>query len=521
MTAKAVTRTRLLHVAVVAFYAVQTSHAKYRPNWKSLDTHRAPEWYHDAKIGIFINWGLFSVLGFEDESLWYKWKHGLDPQVADYIKKNYKPSFTYQDLAPMFTADFFNATKWVELFVASGARYVVLTSKHSDGYALWPSKVSPKWNSMDVGPRRDFIGELARAIKKIAPDTHFGLYYSLMEWFHPLYLQDRAHYTRKFPREKTIPELRQLVLGYQPEMIWSDGDRQDPESYWNSTGFLAWLYNDSPVRDTIVSNDRWGTATRNKHGDVWSEMDKKSTMPHVEHKWEHRVSLNRAPWGHRRNSQLADYLSIQELLAEIAKTISCNGNVLISVCPTKDGVISPIYELLLRQLGAWLRINGEAVYGTRSWLIHHDTASNDVWYTASKDGRVVYAFVLTWPKDGKLILRSIDAGSWVRLSMLGYKEELRYELLEPGLVIFFPNADLNLLPSTWAWVVKIEEAETIESIAQEAGVMNWATMVLTPVHSGQLRTHSLLLYSSVAVTLFTFAMFLPRFGKYFARKCTK
>ncbi|XP_064458675.1 alpha-L-fucosidase-like [Ornithodoros turicata] len=443
-------------VALVILFAIDASHCRYQPTWDSLDTHPVPRWYEDAKIGVFIHWGVFSVPSYGSEWFWYLWEGSKRPDVVRFMLENYKPTFTYQEFAPMFTTEFFNPEQWAELLRLSGAKYVVLTSKHHEGYTLWPSKYSPNWNSMDVGPHRDLVGELAAAVRATAPDVHFGLYHSLFEWFNPLYLDDRAHGTRRFVLEKTMPELYELVLGYKPEIVWSDGDWLDSDSYWNSTGFLAWLYNDSPVKDTVLSNDRWGMGIRNKHGDVWTGQDRYDPGKLIEHKWENCMTIDRYSWGYRRNAQLQDYLTIEELLAELAETISCNGNILINVGPTKDGVIAPVFEERLRQLGSWLNVNGEAVYATRPWKAQNDTVTHGVWYTASADGRKVYALVLKWPKGNKLILGDVNLTKGSRVFMLGYDRELQYETGTAGIVVTFPELTPESLPCKWAWALKFE-----------------------------------------------------------------
>ncbi len=132
---------------------------KYTPDWDSLDKRELPTWYDDAKVGIFIHWGLFSVPAFKSEWFWWYWK-GTEPQedVVDFMKKNYPPNFAYSEFAKDFGAEFFNPDDWSELLAASGAKYVVLTTKHHEGFCMWPSKTSWNWNSMDVGPKRDIVG---------------------------------------------------------------------------------------------------------------------------------------------------------------------------------------------------------------------------------------------------------------------------------------------------------------------------------------------------------------------------
>ncbi|XP_075744384.1 tissue alpha-L-fucosidase-like [Rhipicephalus microplus] len=257
----------LLILVNVRALARLTSDRRYSPDWSSLDTRPLPSWFDDAKIGVFVHWGVFSVPSFGSEWFWNNW-HFEDPPLVDFMRRNYKPGFKYQDFAPQFTAEFFDPERWADIFAKSGAKYVVLTSKHHEGFTLWPSNVSWNWNALDVGPHRDLVGALAKAVRSCG-GMRFGLYHSLMDWFHPLYLADKASNfsTAMFPPAKTLPELVEIVERYHPEIVWSDGDWEASDAYWNSTSFLAWLYNESPVRSTVVVNDRWGREALCKHGD--------------------------------------------------------------------------------------------------------------------------------------------------------------------------------------------------------------------------------------------------------------
>ncbi|CAF1294954.1 unnamed protein product [Didymodactylos carnosus] len=152
---------------------------KYTPDWNSLDTRPLPEWYDNAKVGIFIHWGTFSVPAFGSEWFWYSWKgSNPNPQVVEFMNKNYPPDFTYADFAEQFHAEFYDPNEWADIFQASGAKYIVLTSKHHEGYTMWPSKYSWNWNAMDVGPHRDLLGDLASAIRNRTKIV-FGLYHSM------------------------------------------------------------------------------------------------------------------------------------------------------------------------------------------------------------------------------------------------------------------------------------------------------------------------------------------------------
>ncbi|KAI0241181.1 Alpha-L-fucosidase [Lamellibrachia satsuma] len=294
---------------------------RYEPTWKSLDSRPLPGWYDDAKFGIFIHWGVFSVPSFGSEWFWNYWKSGKKAEV-DFMKKNYPPGFTYADFASQFTAELYDPDHWADVFKAAGAKYVVLTSKHHEGFCNWPTNVSFNWNAMEVGPKRDLLGDLAKSIRK-RTDIHFGLYHSLFEWYNPMYLQDHANNfkTRYFVERKTMPELYELVNTYRPDVVWSDGDA-GPVDYWNSTGFLAWLYNDSPVKDTVVTNDRWGAGTACKHGGYYTCHDRYNPGMKQNHKWENCMTIDKSSWGYRRNSNLDNYMTAHQLISTLAETVS-------------------------------------------------------------------------------------------------------------------------------------------------------------------------------------------------------
>lgn len=331
-----------------------------------------------------------------------------DRKCAKYLKDYFPPKFTYQDFGPMLTMDFFDAEKFADIVADSGAKYLVFTSKHHDGFCNWPSTYTYGWNSEAIGPKRNVLGELKQAFKDKHPDIHFGLYYSLYEWFNPLYLKDQANKkeTRNYPLHKMLPEMKELVETFEPHVWWSDGDWEAHPEFWGSQEFLAWLYNESPVKDMVVTNDRWGVGCAKKHGGYYSGPDRFNPGTLQAHKWENAMTVDRQSWGIRRNINIADVFSPEELIKEIASTVSCGGNILINVGPTKEGTIIPIFQERLHQLGRWLRINGEAIYGTRPWTHQNDSNSNvDVWYTKKND--LVYGIILQWPEDDVLIVSKL------------------------------------------------------------------------------------------------------------------
>jgi alpha-L-fucosidase len=152
---------------------------------------------------------------------------------------------------------------------------------------------------MDVGPNRNIIKELSDAVRE--KSMKFGIYYSLLEWFNRMYLDDKFHgfMQQNYVDHKMMPELKEIIKLFRPEVIWSDGEWEAPDNYWRSKEFLAWLYNDSPVHDTVVTNDRWGLATLCKHGDFYTCTDRFNPGTLQEHKFENAMTIDKKSWGHR------------------------------------------------------------------------------------------------------------------------------------------------------------------------------------------------------------------------------
>ncbi|CAG5122115.1 unnamed protein product, partial [Candidula unifasciata] len=337
--------------------------------------------------------------------------------------------------------------------------YLVFVSKHHEGFTNWPSKYSFNWNSQDVGPNRDIVGELMNATREHS-DLRFGLYHSLFEWFHPLYLADKqsGFATQDFVNQKTLPELYELVNTYKPEVVWSDGDWVANDTYWKSKEFLAWLYTDSPVKDTVVVNDRWGKNCSCHHGDVYTCGDKFNPGVLQKHKWVNAMTIDRHSWGFRRNAHLAEFLTIEELLQTFITTVSCGGNMLMNVGPPSHGFISPIYEERLRQMGSWLQVNGEGIYSSKPWTYQNDTLTKGVWYTSKTNtsGTDVYAFVFDWPSNSVLSLGLPKTSAATTISLLGYQELFSFNTRQPaGVDIVVPAIPISKLPCLWMWVFKI------------------------------------------------------------------
>ncbi|CAG2197598.1 FUCA [Mytilus edulis] len=439
------------------------SNAKYTPDWESLDSRPLPKWYDETKFGIFITWGVFAVPSFSSEWFWPHWKSKHpNHDIVNFMKRNYRPDFTYADFAADFTAEFFDPDEWADIFKASGAGYLVFTTKHGGGFPNWPSSHSFNWNAKSVGPNRDIVGDLAEAIRN-RTDIKFGTYYCLSEWFNPLYLKDRDSNftTTDFVKTKAMPDLYELVSKYKPEIVWADTvDNLGPASYWTSKEFLAWLYNESPVKDTVVTNDRWCDECFCKHGGFKTCSDRFNPGVLQKFKWENCMTIDTHSWGYRRNSNIDAYLSVHDIISTFASTISCGGNMLMNVGPTKEGKIMPIFEERLRQFGQWLKVNGEGVYSTVPWSHQKDTVTKNIWYTKRKmesEGTVVYAFLLSWPTDALLNLGAPIPSQQTEVSMLGYPDKFIWKAGPggQGIHVTIPIIPWNKLPCEWAWVLKL------------------------------------------------------------------
>jgi Alpha-L-fucosidase len=344
----------------------------FQPNWESLNTRKIPEWFHNDKFGIFIHWGLYSVPAYApvipnsgysySEWYWRRIRTDKREEFVDFHNKNFGENFPYEHFEPMFRAELFDPQQWAGVFKNSGARYVVLTSKHHEGYCLWPSAEADKtwgrpWNAVSGTPRRDLLGDLTNAVR--AAGLKMGFYYSLYEWYNPLWLYDKKRYIA----EHMTPQFKDLVTKYKPSVIFSDGEWDLPDTAWKSEELLAWLFNESPVAKEVVVNDRWGINTREKNtGATYSTSEYGGGMD-ASRIWEESQGIGHS-YGYNRNEKLEDYKSGRELILMLVDIVSRGGNLLLDIGPTADGRIPVIMQERLKEMGDWLKVNGGAIYGT-------------------------------------------------------------------------------------------------------------------------------------------------------------
>ncbi len=432
--------------------------ATYEANWKSLDARPIPGWFDDAKFGIFIHWGLYSVPAWGPKGSYSEWywdaMQNTNGATWKFHLKNYGPNFKYQDFAPQFRAELFEPDQWADIFSRSGARYVVLTSKHHEGFCLWPNADSWNWNSVDVGPHRDLCGDLAKSVR--ARGLKMGFYYSLYEWFHPVYQMDFP----RFVREHFHPQFKDLVMRYKPSLIFADGEWAHTSAEWRSEELLAWLYNESPCREEVVIDDRWGKDTRSVHGGYYTteygEVGGDAKLG-AARKFEECRGIG-ASFGYNRNETIDEYQSAYGLVCLLVNLVSKGGNLLLDIGPTADGRIPDVMQDRLVEMGKWLKVNGEAIYESHPWKVSAEGPTqpvkdhaaeraqvfqpSDVRFT-SRDG-AVYAICLALP-TGDLTIKSLGktiAGAQIRsVELLGSGEKIEWTQQADGLSVRRPASN--------------------------------------------------------------------------------
>lgn len=505
----------------------------YKPTWESLDTRETPEWFSDAKFGIFIHWGLYSVPGYTNKGTYAEWYWNAlneDPNtpkekrrerhlaITKFHNKNFGQNFEYADFREKFTAELFNPDEWATIFKRSGAKYVVLTSKHHDGYCLFPSKEASTsfgmpWNSVDSGPNRDLVGELTTAVQK--QGVKMGLYYSIWDWYNPYWTKEQqtmlskgslsvntkeeGNKKRKFSDEQILqaqsgldryidevmyPQVKQLVKDYKPALLFSDGDWWMNYKKWRTLPLLTWAFNEAPNKEELVINDRWGKV-RGKHGSYYTT-EYGSGFADGSKPWEENRGIGMS-FGINRIENIDDYRTEKELLFMLMDIVSRGGNLLLNIGPNPDGTIPVIMQQRLLEIGNWLTVYGEGIYGTKQWIkdaqwsegnkpefsksdfhggfpIYEMTinpkegnAVKEYWFT-QKDSNV-YAFSPEWPKTSTITISDINPSEKTVVTLMGCSKELKFKKSQDGIEIDISEIGIRDLKSEYVYGFKISNVK--------------------------------------------------------------
>ncbi len=424
----------------------------FRPDWESLQKYEVPEWYKDAKFGIFIHWGVYSVPAFGNE--WYP-RNMYRPESEEYQHHVaiYGPvdKFGYKDFVPMFKAERYDPSAWARLFKEAGAQYVVPVAEHHDGFAMYGSGLSD-WTAAKMGPHRDVIGELAKAVR--AEGLHFGASSHRVE--HNFFLG----VGRRITSDINDPN---FAAFYGPAHNWLEAKQGTPlandftfvssawtadwlarsseivEKYHPDIMYFDWWIGQASVRADLARFAAFYYNTSSKYGDHVGVINYKdyaiqehSAVLDLERGqlgdirplyWQTDTSVSNKSWGYIKDDT---FKTPEFVVQQLIDVVSKNGNLLLNIGPRSDGTIPEEVQSVLLDVGAWLKVNGEAIYGTRPWKIYgegptkvaagsfHDTDTagytpEDFRFTTK--GKILYAIELGWPSRGEAVLHSLGTGA--------------------------------------------------------------------------------------------------------------
>ncbi|MDO4318572.1 MAG: alpha-L-fucosidase [Lachnospiraceae bacterium] len=451
---------------------------KYKDTWESLAEHPVPKWFLDGKFGIFIHWGVYSVPAFGSE--WYsrnmyikdspEYKHHLET-YGEHKK------FGYKDFIPMFQGEKFNADEWMELFSAAGAKYVVPVAEHHDGFQMYRSEIS-HWNAYEMGPKRDVLGELSNAAKKLGivggASTHRIEHWFFMspgrqfesditgnekrgDFYWPS-MPDAATgmhdiNSEPWPSEEFLNDFLirtcELIDKYKIRQLYFDWWIQHSAAKPYLRKIAAYYYNRAEEwgEEVMIAYKHdafaFGTAV------VDMERGKFAEIQHFP--WQTDTAVGKWSWGYAKGNQFKE---ARDIIRELVDTVSKNGCMLLNIGPKPDGTITEEERAVLLEVGGWLRTNGEAVYGTRCWKISaegptrtrdgmftdndgYDYTSEDFRFTIKGDR--IYVVCLSYPEDGKIRIKSLQGGSpyvnLIDVEVLGFEEKPRWSRDGEGLHI--------------------------------------------------------------------------------------
>lgn len=488
---------------------------RYEPTWNSLREHTVPKWFQDAKFGIYTHWGIYSVPACGPNGTWYPYNMYREgtPQYEYHVKNYGHPSkFGYKDFIPMFTGEKFDPDEWAELFKKAGAKFAGPVGEHHDGFSMWDSKVN-EWNAAKMGPKRDVVGELEKAIKKQGMKFMVALHHAENWWFFPHWRKEydtsdprysglygplhNQEWSEKMPEFKNIDEewslqdkpskefldkwlakIYEVIDKYQPDMLWFDAALGHVQEDYRRK-FLAYYYNKAEElgKDVVV--------TYKYHhlvpgvGVVDLELGRFNKLTY--HIWITDTTVDDGcGWGYLRD---AKYKTATELIHYLIDNVSKNGLLLLNVGPKPNGEIPEEAREILLQMGKWLEINGEAIYGTTPWLIYGEGPTKmtksgmfsenekvrftgeDIRFTVKDD--ILYAILLGWPGE-EVTIKSIKPigeeffeaeNEYViyeseieYIKMLGVDEMLLWKMTKDGLKIKTPSKK----PCEHAYVFKIK-----------------------------------------------------------------
>ncbi len=446
---------------------------KYIPEKSSLKQHQVPDWFHDTKFGIFIHWGLYSVPAFAITGidLIESMKRGIEEHFKNnpyaewylnslriegsptqkYHEQTYGRDFSYDDFAPIFNKEIekWNPDEMADLFKKIGAKYVVLGTKHHDGFLLWPSE-HPNPNKENYHASRDIVGELTKAVKDRG--LRMGFYYSgALDWsFNPNPIIDGKSFVTNGPNEIEYTKYAnnhwyELINKYEPIILWNDIGYPPNINVYE---IFSYFYNKFPEG---VINDRWKQYHKSeiKHPTVrhWDfttpEYEKMAKI--TNYKWESSRGIGNS-YGYNKMETERDYLTSEKLIYLLIDIVSKNGNLLLNVGPKADGSIPDLQKKAILGLGKWLKVNSEAIFKTRPWITAEGQSQEKIPIRFTQRDQNLYIFLLEKLKSNEITIQDFNVLKNSQLSILGHNGFLDWQQENNDLKISIPR-DLKDSPA--------------------------------------------------------------------------
>jgi alpha-L-fucosidase len=464
----------------------------FQPSMDSLKQYQCPEWFRDAKFGIWAHWGPQAVPMDGD---WYArgiYEEGNKHYQYHLEHYGHPSQFGYKDIIPLWKAEKWDPDRLMALYKKAGAKYFVSMGTHHDNFFLWNSKLH-KWNAVNMGPKRDVVGDWQKAAQKyglrFGVSEHLGASFT---WFQSAHRADKKGPKAGVPYDGADPkywdlyhfpadpgdkgwysnnpkwhqqwysEIKELVDNYHPDLLYSDGG----VPFANEVGLsmIAHLYNSSAAGHGGKAEAIYNC--KQKSEGRWVEDLERGIMPRIEpYPWQTDTSIG--DWFYNRNWKFRPVSWVIHMLVD---NVSKNGNLLLNVVQRPDGSLDPEVEQMLHELADWSAVHGEAIFGTRPWLVYGEGtvktkgghfkedfkySSKDIRFTTK--GKTLYAIALGWPSDGQLLVKSLSAPAGVvgSVSLLGYQDKLEWKQTADGLVVTLPTQK----PSEYTVALRITGAD--------------------------------------------------------------
>ena len=411
------------------------------------------DWWRNAKFGMFIHWGLYAVPAGE-----YKGSTNFGEWI---MQEAQIPKEEYEKFAPQFNPQKFNADEWVQMAKNAGMKYIVITSKHHDGFCLWDSKVSD-YDVIDRTPfKRDIMKELSDACKKYG--VVFCMYHSIMDWHHP---DENKTNIAKYREEYLKPQLKELVTNYDPGVLWFDGEWVEEWTEEQGQELYDWL---RKLKTGLIINNRIGKGrngmqgmSKGKAAGDFGTPEQEILDTKTELDWESCMTMN-DHWGYNKNDQ--NWKTANQLIWNLVDVVAKGGNYLLNIGPTKEGLFPDVSMHRLREIGDWMKVNNEAIYNMKTWDNFHE--GDNIRYARNSKG-AIYIYSNGWPGN-ELMIKKLKPAAGSSFQLLGSKEKLIWKETAEGIVIPLP-ANLQTeasRPSKYVYVFKVNgTAQTLAAMPQ-------------------------------------------------------